>query len=490
LWVFYTRTVKFLQLYFLMKKALITAFISCISLISLGQTGNSDDQVHAPAVDKRVELLSIAARLAGYPEYNKDNNRAYVADIHQYFDKYKEHPFITFLHEARVTHSTGYDAVMSMAVHLQQPPDLTRIATHDEANDKRILDTSATFIALLQQFYTDTDFETFYKKHAAYYKTTESQFDIIFKQFDVAWYHKYYGVAPKEKFVILIGIGNGGGNYGPKVIWPDGREIAYAVLGEWRFDSLGTPLFDDQSLYLPTLVHEFNHSFVNYINDAHQKDLEKAGNTIFQAVADKMRKQAYEHWQSMMNEALVRASVIRYLQTHNTDTTVAYKELQEQLSMGYVWMDKLVDLLGTYESDRKTYPTLESFMPRIIAFYNDVAINIDRLKSDYDKTIAHVTSITPFANGDTSVSATIKEIRINFDRPLAGGGASIRYTKMGKDHYPITKFIGYTDNNKAILLQVDLKPDFEYQFFLSGASFRTPDGRPMDDYKVSFKTSK
>jgi Domain of unknown function (DUF4932) len=472
------------------KKSLITAFISCIALVSQGQTGNSDDQIQAPAVDKRVELLSIAARLADYPEYNMKNNKAYVAEIHDYFDTYKEHPFIKFMRGARVTNSTAYDAVMSMAVHLRQPPDLTRIATHDEANDRRILDTSATFIALLQQFYKDTNFETFYKNHADYYKTTESQFGIIFKQFDVAWYQKYYGVAPKEKFVILIGVGNGGGNYGPKIIWPDGLEAAYAILGESSFDSLGVPLFDANSNYLPTLVHEFNHSFVNYLIDAHQKDLENSGNAIFNAVADKMRKQAYGSWRPMMYEALVRASVIRYLKTHNADTSVAYRELQDQLSRGYVWMDQLVDLLGAYESDRKTYPTLESFMPRIIAFYNGVAINIDTLKSDYDKTIAHITSITPFANGDSTVSATIKEVKINFDKPLSGEGSSIRFSKMGKEHYPITKFIGYTDNNKAILLQVDLKPDFQYEFVLTGVSFRTPDERPIDDYKVSFKTSK
>jgi hypothetical protein len=472
-----------------MKRSLITTFISCIVLVSQGQTGISSDQVNAPTVDKRVELLSIAARLADYPEYNKDENKAYVADIHQYFDKFKDHPFIKFLRGARATSSTGFDAVMSMAVHLKQPPDLTRIATHDESNDRRILDTSATFIALLQQFYKDTDFGIFYKNHADYYKTAESQFDIIFKQFDVAWYQKYYGVAPKEKFIILIGVGNGAGNYGPKIIWPDGLESAYAILGEWRFDSLGIPLFDDKS-YLPTLVHEFNHSFVNYLIDARQTDLENAGDTIFLAVGDKMRKQSYSNWKAMMKEALVRASVIRYLKTHNADSSVAYVELQDQLSRGYVWMDQLVDLLGAYESDRKTYPTLESFMPRIVTFYNSVAVNINTLKSDYDKTIAHITSITPFANGDSSVIAAIKEIKIYFDKPLAGGGSSIRSTKMGNEHNPITKFIGYTDNNKAILLQVDLKPDFQYQFILTGDSFRTPNGRPIDDYKVNFKTSK
>jgi len=284
-------------------------------------------------------------------------------------------------------------------------------------------------------------------------------------------------------------MGNGGGSYGPRVILPDSSETAHAIMGVSSFDNSDNPVFDKAS-YLPTLIHEFNHSFVNHLITENQKAFENAGSVILPVVRARMHREGYDRSETMLMEALVRASVIRYLKVHDTDTTVAYKELQIQLSKGFVWIGQLVDLLGTYEANRKMYPTLESFMPQIITFYDRIAVNINSINNDYIKSLAHVSSINPFNNGDTSASPATKEIKISFDKPLSGKGSSIRFGKKGKEHYPITKFIGYTDDNKAILLQVDLKPDFEYQFVLTGASFQTADGRPIENYEVNFKTSK
>lgn len=473
-----------------MRILLISVFNLLVYTTSIGQMNDLGLQVPMPAVDQRVELLSIVARLAGYSEYNMGFNKKYVAEIHEYFDKYKDHPLIQFMRKVRVTNGTGYNAVMSMAVHLNPPPDLTPIITKNEPEDKQQVVDSPMFVSLLRQFYKDADFETFYHNHAAYYKTTESLFDTIFKQFDASWYYKYYGVAPKEKFVVLIGVGNGGGNYGPKLIRSDIDETAYAIIGEWLFDSLGNPVFDEKSNTLPTLIHEFNHSFVNYVDEEHRKELEKAGLVIFRAVADKMQRQAYNNWKTVFDEALVRASVIRYLMTHNADTAVAYRDSQIQLSNWFVWIDQLVDLLGIYESNRKTYPTLESFMPRIVEFYDSVSENIDTLKRNCDMAMAHVLSIAPFQNGDTTVNPAIKEIKITFDKSLSGQGSSIIPGRLGQAHDPVTKFIGYAENNMAIVIQVDLKPSFEYQFWLTGNSFQTAAGRPIENYKVSFKTAK
>ena len=45
--------------------------------------------LEVPHVDERVELLSIAFRSAGNPEYNMDTLPAYSADIDRYFAPYK-----------------------------------------------------------------------------------------------------------------------------------------------------------------------------------------------------------------------------------------------------------------------------------------------------------------------------------------------------------------------------------------------------------------
>jgi hypothetical protein len=175
---------------------------------------------------------------------------------------------------------------------------------------------------------------------------------------------------------------------------------------------------------------------------------------------------------------------------HNRDSAVAKKELAQQMSIGFVWMDQLVDMLGVYESDRKKYPTLESFMPRIVNFYQTTAANIHLLAAGYEKMQPHVSSIDQFRNGDSAVDPGLTTIKIHFDKPLAGSGVSINYGTGGQEHYPITKFLGYADDNNSILLQVALKPDMEYQFILAGGHFRTPDGHPLVEYEVHFRTGK
>jgi hypothetical protein len=65
----------------------------------------------------------------------------------------------------------------------------------------------------------------------------------------------------------------------------------------------------------------------------------------------------------MMNESLVRASVIRYLLTHNPDGKAAKYQLISDFGRGFFWMKGLVETLGTYEKNRDKYPTLESYIP-------------------------------------------------------------------------------------------------------------------------------
>ncbi len=475
-----------------MKKLLLPLLALVLLHVDVrAQSNKSNTGINGPAVDERVELTSIAARLAEYDEYNNDVNKLYVQDIHQYFDKYKDHPLIKYMREIRDANGIGFDAVATMAIHLSPPPSLTPIVKFSaDVPDKRWgLATAMKFDTLLRQFYKDSHFDAFFKAHAQLYATAIMHFDSLYRQLDVNWYYKYYGIKPRGSFNIIIALGNGGANYGPKVIFPDGSEKLYAIMGAWKFNRDGSPSFNDRD-YLPTLIHEFNHSFVNYLTDENKDKLTASGDIIYQADAKKMSRLAYGDWKTMMSEALVRASVIRYLQTHYQDTTVAEKEMQSQLAVGFVWIKKLVGLLGVYEANRQTYQTLEGFMPRIAEFYTSTAGNINTLISDYAKDLPHVASIEPAIQGDTTVDPGLKQIKVYFDKPLAGKGVSIGYGRSGESHYPSLKFLGYADGNKAILIQLDLKPNTDYEFVLLGLAFKTPDGHPLENYYISFKTRK
>lgn len=226
--------------------------------LSISAFGQTADRISPPKVDQRVELLSIVFRLAGNKEYSSTDNASYVADIHQHFDKFANHPLISYAKELRDSDGISYAAVMSMAVHLKDPPDLDLAVpfSSDERDQRWSGAHAAKFVSLLKQFYKDADCNSFFQLHAADYQLAQQRFDTLFKKLDVSWYYKFYGKAPNERFNTVVGLSNGGGNYGPHINLPDGAREVYAIIGSGTFDNTGAPVYQS-ALYLPTLIHEF-----------------------------------------------------------------------------------------------------------------------------------------------------------------------------------------------------------------------------------------
>lgn len=63
--------------------------------------------------------MSTIFRLIEAREYSDRNNELYVQDIEKYFAPVKSDPFLSTLKNIRNENGIGYDAVMSMAVHLK-----------------------------------------------------------------------------------------------------------------------------------------------------------------------------------------------------------------------------------------------------------------------------------------------------------------------------------------------------------------------------------
>jgi hypothetical protein len=331
-----------------------------------------------PKVDRRIELLSIVFRMAGNMEYNDEIFKSYTSEIHKHFDKFSDHELIRFTREIRDKNWIGFDAVMKMAIYLDQPPALSPIVpfTADIPDRRWGQENANKFLRLLQQFYTDAKCDDFFNAHKDLYRLSEERYKNVYGAIDLKWFTTYYGTEPKGSFNIIPGLGNGGGNYGVKAVLPDGKEAMYAIMQTSSIDSTNIPVYD-VSFNLPTLIHEFNHSYINDIQKKYEKDLKTSGLKLYGVVGDAMRGQAYTDWLSMLNEALIRASVVRYLIDHNSDITIAKKQLMSEYGRGFFWIKDLVDCLGVYEKNRDKYPTLESYMPLIISFYNGVAGKID-----------------------------------------------------------------------------------------------------------------
>ena len=461
-----------------------SAFIAALSLLS---SSFAQHPAITPKVDERVELLSIVFRLAGNREYSMSPLGNYTRDIDSYFAPYKNHPVVVLARKLAAQNGIGYDAVMSMAVHLSPPPALRPlVAFSDEVPEKRWGRSNALkFADLLRDFYQDTHFEKFASLHRPMYNLAEESFAATLQSVDLAWFARFYGEKPIERFHVLLGMNNGGGNYGIKVRFRDGHQEAFAIMGCWTTDSTGNPAYPSDAGYLPTVIHEFNHSFVNPLVERNWTKFNSA-EKVFAPVADRMRSQAYGNAKEMVDESLVRAAVIVYSKA-STDPHSLELSIRKEEANGFVWMEELYRLLEQYQADRRRYPQFENYMPVVARFYDSLAPRVSVELANYRNKCVHVIGLRPFANHSRSVDPGSREVIVSFDKPLdPTKGDPVNYGPKGKSEFPVAKKPEFLPGNKELRLRLDLKPNSSYSFVLAGAS--SPEGYPVEDYSVDFQT--
>jgi hypothetical protein len=464
-----------------MKKLIIFIFLA----FSLQVCSQGNSLIETPQVDKKVELISIVFRLAGNREYNSKDFKLYTDRIEQHFAPYKNHELIQFAKKMRSEKSISYDAPMSLAIFLDDNLNPLKEFTNNSL-DRWNKDDAVEFVRLLKKFYADAECDVFFNNNQELYKETVNRFSFVYKDMDLGWYSKFYGNDPTEKFKIVLALGNGGNCYGPSFVDSDGNKEVYAIMGVWAVDNSEMPTFDVNS-YLPILIHEFNHSFVNPLLKENKSIFRSDGEKIFEALKYEMKvQQAYGNWETVLNEALVRASVIKYYKDHNAEKSVIENLYKKEMNNGFLWIRELVAELEKYDTNRITYPTLESYMSKIAEAYKSYS----EIVGQFDAKRPKVTSIDEFENGTINLSTNTKTITINFDRPLVGEGYSIFTGHKGKEAFPKIEDIKYSEGNKSIIMKVQLEADKEYQFVLTGKSFKTADGFALKAYEVNFKTIK
>lgn len=442
-------------------------------------------------VDPRVELLSLIFRLAGNPEYSRARVESYAEDVENQFGKFRSHAVVNLAQELRRTRGVSYDAVMSMAVHLTDAEQVKLklpLQPWPEGLDERWTAPDAThFLTMAQQFVKDSSFQKFIDQHHPLYQTTVERMQALMaKEAHLEWYDAYFGQRPQASFTVAPGLLNGGGCYGPHFRAADGHEELYCILGVWKTDAQGLPEFTRDML--STVVHEFCHSYANPLVERHLAKLQPSGDALFGEVAEQMRSQAYGNGQTLLKESLVRACVIRYLRRYDGEES-ARRAVRDEQQRGFLWMQALSDLLGEYEAHRGQYPTLDSFSPRLEAFFAATAKDLPRMKAAWERQRPKIVSMVP-ANGAQDVDPNLTAIQVVFDRPMADKSWAL---VGGGPHCPETgKGARYDAQRKIWTVPVTLKPDWSYEFMLNSETyvgFCSEDGVPLEPVSVTFKTA-
>lgn len=333
--------------------------------------------LNKPLVDKKVELIGIVFRMAEAPGYSFPNFKLYVDRIEQYFGKYKDHELIQYTKSLVNENGIDWDAPLKIAIRLDANMKLMNDVTDIWKDDGRWSKESAEkFALLLQRFVKDTKFDNFFGENTDLYTAAIDRFTQISEQVDLNWYRTFLGKELSEKFMITIGVGNGGNCNGVSLDYVDGSRTVYPILGVWEIDNEGLPVYDKQFPYFETstlaiLLHELNHPYVNPLTEKYQDLFKESAEKIHSALQSRPNSMAGRYpWKTMLDEALVRACVIKYMKDHDFPKSEIDNEIKLQKEWwGFFWIEELVTELERYDKQRDIYPTLESYMPKLAQFY-------------------------------------------------------------------------------------------------------------------------
>lgn len=439
-------------------------------------------------VDQRVELLSIVFRLAGSPEYNLANSKSpYATDVEEQFGKFRDHATVQMARDLRRQRGISYDAVMSLAVHLDElfpPVPRTALDPRPALLDERWTSQDATkFIAALGVFAKDSGFAEFFDKHKEQYAACAEKLSALVNADPIVpFFDDYFGKRPTAHYSVAVGMLLGGENFGVSMRYPDGREDIMPVIGIYKWDEKGLPAIGAE--VKDTIIHEFCHSYTNAIVETHWKELEKAGDVLFERNAAVMKRQAYGTGKTVMCESFVRAVVARGMAKLQGDNA-GRRQAFEEACNGFVWTPDFAALLKDYEGDRAKYRTFDDFVPRVVAFFNATAEHYADLLKKYPQ----VKSLLP-ANGTANVDAgAVKELVIVFDRPMQDGHWSL--VTMGADRSPKFDRPTFNADRTELRVPMTLAGGKSYFFGLNAAQFMgfmSEEGYPLLPVEVKFDT--
>jgi len=152
-------------------------------------------------------------------------------------------------------------------------------------------------------------------------------------------------------------------NYGAFFETGEGTEI-YGILGICGIETL--PKF------CSALGHEFAHSFVNPAVDKHYDTLFKRYKTLYEPVSDKMSKMAYNNWNIMLKETLIRAFEAYHLK-ETFGEQEAIKRITNDKELDFYFVDKIYNAyLNEYLPNRDKYKRFEDFLPEIAKILENI----------------------------------------------------------------------------------------------------------------------
>lgn len=175
---------------------------------------------------------------------------------------------------------------------------------------------------------------------------------------------KYYGKKLSSYNLILSPLLHSGG-FNSEITDQNGKKEVYALIGpNGEIDFV--PYFDKNYMETDMILHEFGHSFVNPLVEKYDIEIERLKSKYFtQKLEENAKLQGYGEWKYVFNELLLRATTIQIAQKH-FGKEKANKLLEYEKSIGFELVEKILEILREYETNRNKYVDFDKFYPILI----------------------------------------------------------------------------------------------------------------------------
>ena len=324
-------------------------------------------------VNPAIDLFSLISRLAGINQYKELLLPDYMAEVENYFGHLRNHPTIEFGRECNIMHQINGDAPMAMSVYVGPPPelklrmDLSNIpASFDPRWDSALI---SEYLGHARIFARESKFMEFHHSHQAYLDLARQNLqEMISREQIFQWYQDFFGYYP-ENFKMYLTLLNGSGSYGYPVFYPDVEVEFVSLIGRRFPDNEGVPTYP-KDWFLPMIIHEYTHSYINPLIKANPEQFEALGEALLHTHGAKMMEHGYKVWNVIIQEYIVRACTVRFLE-QKEGKGKAKDNVKYDIQGGFTELEGLVRLLDDYENNRDTYADIESFLPQILAYFEN-----------------------------------------------------------------------------------------------------------------------
>ncbi|ADB42925.1 DUF4932 domain-containing protein [Spirosoma linguale] len=319
------------------------------------------------SVDPRIELFQTVMLLAGNPQIN-GADLDYKLLIATYFEPYQQHALFGFIKKYAPQGKlfTTIDGPIWFMLHLT--PQLEwRKDLPNPYHQQPLLD---SLRILVKQFARDSHYADFFNSNAEFYRLSLANLTFnLAGQDEKTRLLAYYGATNPQRIqfhVVLNFLGYG--HFGPRLETARSKEFYAIIAPNGGHD--GLPTFNQKDLY-GLLWHEFGHSFANPLIEENLAQFETMS-SLWEPIKVSMQVQAYAEWKAVLWEHLVNAVMCRLAAQKQGEAYAQLIYVRPLLGRRWIYLHPLLEALKDYEANRKSYPTLRSFMPRIIQAFTHI----------------------------------------------------------------------------------------------------------------------